>query len=132
MKRFFQQRFGCYGLTLPLGRRTQVELWFAPRDSVIPMHTHPHIESHLMFLGGAMTWELSWPHDDFCRVEHRKRMGWRQLFRSFRVAPNCRHGALTTGRFGLFANFERWLPGAPMTSAAVDLELTEWNGGNGE
>lgn len=124
MNRFFHQRFGCYGLTLPLGPGRQLELWLAPRHAFIPRHVHPHIRSTLIFLGGTMGW---W-RDELPG----KLMTWRHIGRTFEVAPQCAHAAMTFGWFGLFANFERWLPGAPMTSAAVDLELTEGNGGNGE
>jgi hypothetical protein len=117
VKRFFQRRFGCYGLTLPLGRGRQLELWLAPRHAFIPRHVHPHIRSTLIFLGGRMAW---WRDE-----QPGKLMTWRHIGRAFAVPPECAHAAMTFGGFGLFANFERWLPGVPMTSAATDLELRE-------
>jgi hypothetical protein len=111
----FRQRFGCYGLALPLGRGRLLELWLAPRHAFIPRHIHPHIESTLIFLGGTMAW---WRDQ-----QPGKLLTWRHVGRWFRVPAQCAHAAMTFGWFGLFANFERWQPGVPVTSAAVDLEM---------
>jgi hypothetical protein len=109
----FEHRFGCTGLKIPLPGRWQAELWLAPSGCEIPDHTHPHIQSHLMFLAGAMVWRMA---------GRMKRCGWRETFRVFRVPPGCIHGATTLGRFGLFLNVERWT--GPKSSAARDLILT--------
>ena len=53
-----------------------------------------------------------------------REFNWRDFGRSFLVPPDCVHGAVTLGAFGLFLNLEHWLPGAAKTSAATDLELT--------
>lgn len=111
---FIRRRFGCTGLRLRLWKRTQVELWYAPRGTVIPPHTHPHIVSRLTFLLGRMRWRAGDRESEF---------GVLDCGRTFAVPPDCVHGATTTGRFGLFLNFERWVPGVPMTSAAEDLQL---------
>lgn len=116
MRALIKRRFNCTGLRIPLNRSTQVELWFAPRGAVIPPHTHPHIVSRLMFLAGRMSWQRG----NVCRE-----FNWRDTFRHFLVPPDCVHGAVVLGWFGLFLNFERWLPGTDMTSAAVDLQLTD-------
>ena len=106
------RRFGCTGVRLPLPGRWQLELWLAPRGVVIPAHTHPHIQSRLIFLGGCMRWQ---------RGSVFRTFDWRHIGRSFAVAADVVHGAVTLGRFGLFANLERWV--GPKSSAAVDLEI---------
>lgn len=112
------RRFNCTGLRIPLPGAWQLELWWCPRGAVIPMHRHPHVESVLVFLGGEMLWE---------RAEGNRAWGDMRMFRfrdflkHFAVPPRCAHGAKVTGRFGLFANLERWT--GPKTSAALDLEL---------
>ena len=116
MKGWLQRRFGCTGLRIPLPGPWQVELWLAPRGAVIPPHTHPHIVSRLVFLAGRMGWQRGAVSREF---------NWRDFGRSFLVPPDCVHGAVTLGAFGLFLNLEHWLPGAAKTSAAVDLEMEE-------
>ena len=122
------RRFNCTGLRIPLPGPWQLELWWCPRGAVIPMHRHPHVESVLVFLGGRMLWKRV--EEYICQsmagpykfpLESSRRFGFGDVFRWFRVPANESHGATVIGRFGLFANLERWT--GPKTSAAQDLEL---------
>lgn len=106
--------FGVTGWTLRLPGAWQLELWWCPRGSTIPLHVHWQIDSWLVFLGGSMLWGCAgrW-----------RRFTWRNFGRAFFVGHGIEHGASTLGRFGLFANLERWrVP--EKTSASVDIELT--------
>ncbi len=122
--RVFLRCFDCTGLRLPLPGPWQAELWWCPKGSVIPEHTHAAFDSRLVFLGGDMEWSLgNWGRGFYgagvaCR---KKRLTWRNLFKTIRVGRFQPHGARTLGRFGLFLNLERWT--GPKTSAAHDLEL---------
>ena len=99
-------------MTIRLPGPWQLEIWFCPSESVIPCHYHPNIESQIMFVGGNMIWQ---------RDGWAKAFTWRDIGRVFSVPACVRHGAFTIGRFGIFANLERWT--AAKTSAAIDLEL---------
>lgn len=111
------RRFNCTGLRIPLPGAWQLELWWCPRGAVIPMHRHPHVESVLVFLGGEMLWNREWSDGKGLGRTFRAR----DFLRAFDVSSDCAHGAKVTGRFGLFANLERWT--GPKTSAAIDLEI---------
>jgi len=76
------------------------------------MHRHSRIESLLVFLGGRMQWTLN---------AKSKVFGWLDVGRMFHVGPDDDHGAVTTGQFGLFANWETWR--GDKSSAACDLQL---------
>jgi len=105
--------FGCYGFKIKLPLNWQLEFWFAPRPTVIPWHTHPNINSFLIFLGGKMTWFAGNEY----KIMVSREMTWRDMFRGFSIPSDCVHGA---SGYGLFVNFERWLI-FNKTSAAYDL-----------
>ena len=50
------RKFGCTGLAIALPGPWQLEVWFCPPGTVIPMHVHDRIQSFLVFLGGRMIW----------------------------------------------------------------------------
>lgn len=109
-----ERRFGATGFKLPLWGCRQIEIWYCPKGCEIPDHTHPSIVSRLVFLAGRMVWR---------RDGKMKECRWWHALRSFAVPAKCVHGATTTGRFGLFLNFERWDSSVTKTSAAENLTL---------
>lgn len=101
----------CIGLILIRIGTRQLELWFCPRGEVIEPHSHPHIDSTLIILGGEMDGDIN---------GRRGKTGWYDFLRRFKIPAGTVHSAVVTGRFCLFANYERWV-GKP-TSAAIDFE----------
>lgn len=77
------------------------------------MHTHEHMISRIIFLGGKMV---------FYKGLGARDLSWRRLFRSFTIAKGQTHGAIALPPFGLFLNFETW--DREPTSAAHDLILS--------
>lgn len=93
------------------GRR-KLELWFIPAVHFIPPHVHQHIDSTLIFIAGSMLGEIA---------GRRGLVGGRRDFlRRFKIPAGTVHSARTHS-FTLFANWERWKDGVPMTSAATDF-----------
>lgn len=107
------ERFGrVLGIKLfRIGNR-QAELWFCPRGEAIPMHIHKHIISKIVFLGGRMRW---------AGMGRIKELGFRNIFKSWTIPANDSHGAVVTGKFGIFLNWEIW--DGKISSASKDIEL---------
>lgn len=76
----------------------------------LPVHAHPNMESRIVFLGGRML---------FTRDARTIPLGFTKILRSFVVKAGQAHGAIVTGRFGMFLNLEKWL--IKPTSAAHDF-----------
>lgn len=101
---------GCIGITLfRIGRR-QLEVFWCPSGEVIEPHFHKHVDSTLIMLGGELEGKIG---------DRTGRTGWYNMFRCFHIPAGTVHCATVTGRFCLFANYEKWV-GNP-TSAAVDF-----------
>lgn len=100
----------CLGLKLFRFRKWQVELWWCPRGEQLPTHSHPSMESRILFLAGSMI---------FTREEQTIILGAWDIFRNFRIKAGQNHSAEVVGPFGLFLNIETWT--TEPTSAAHDL-----------
>lgn len=74
------------------------------------MHTHEHMDSRIIFVAGRMV---------FRKEARAILLNYRHTFRSFRILAKQLHGAVVTGRFGIFINLELW--DATPTSAAHDF-----------
>lgn len=103
---------GCTGITLFRWGRRKLELWLIPEMHYIQPHIHQYIDSTLIFIWGYM----------YGNIAGRGGMvGERGDFlRRFTIPAGVVHSARTF-RFTLFANWERWKDGAPITSAATDF-----------
>jgi hypothetical protein len=105
--------FGCKGFPLLRLGRWRAELWLVPRGVEIPDHIHPHLAAWLVPLWGRMIWR---------RAGKAKRIGPIGPVRPMKVKAGAVHGALAESA-AAFLTIERWLPGVPITSAAIDLKL---------
>jgi hypothetical protein len=101
---------GCIGITLFRFGRRQLEVWYCPGGEVIKTHCHEKIDSTLIILAGEMEGTIG---------SRTGKTGWYDFLRRFRVPRGVLHSAKITGRFCIFANYERWT-GRP-SSAAVDF-----------
>lgn len=111
MRRWIHRHNRCLCITiLRLGRR-QVELVFAPHGEVIEPHVHQQADCTLVILGGEMEGTIA---------DRKGKTGWYDFLRRFKIPAGVTHSATVTGRFVLFANFERWL--TDPTSAAIDFK----------
>lgn len=84
-------------------------MW-CPRGEEIEAHVHHHIHSTLIILGGEMEGWIG---------ERHGKTGWYDFLRRFHIPAGTVHRAKVTGKFFLFANYEKW-DGKP-SSAAVDF-----------
>lgn len=98
------------GIRLFRWGKTQAELWLAPGGETLPMHTHTHCSSRIIYLLGKMTFWFG-PHS--CDLS------MRSFLKNFVIPAGAPHGGQVTGRFVLFINFERW--NSTPTSAAHDF-----------
>lgn len=100
----------CVGITLFRWGRHKLELWFCKEGEVIESHVHENIHSKIVVLLGGMSGHIG------------SKYGNPKKFRVFSVPAGVRHGAVIRSQgMCVFANFETWKEGVPMTSAADDF-----------
>lgn len=95
------------GLRFPIWPGCQVEFWFVPRGTVIPLHSHRTMDGWICNLWGRVNWfsqskgwdvwgpfRLDWASGELGFAQHR-------------VPAGYVHGAEVLGAFAVFMNVER-------------------------
>jgi len=104
----------------------QVEMYIADPNSITPEHSHPDVESIIMFLTGegsttVNSKEVADPSPYFNMVNPD---GTSILFKQqLRITPKDTHGLTTYNRGFAFFSIEKWPDGVEPTSVAV-----HWHG----
>jgi hypothetical protein len=104
----------------------QVELYIGDPNSVTPEHSHPGVESIVMFLSGEGNTtvngsQIADPTPYFNKVNED---GTSILFKQrVRVHPNDTHGLITYNKGFAFFSIEKWPDGISPTSVAA-----HWHG----
>lgn len=103
----------CRGLRLWRWGRVQLEVWWYPRDEVIPMHCHDEFDSWICHLWGVARWR---------RGRRERLMRCWDIGYARPVAAGEEHGAMSY-TWGMFLNVQRWKHDRP-TSASVDFRVS--------
>jgi hypothetical protein len=104
----------------------QVELYIADPNSLTPEHSHPGVESIIMFLSGEGSTtvnekEIMDPRPYFDKINAD---GTSILFKQkLRITPSTTHGLLTYAKGFAFFSIEKWPDGELPTSVAA-----HWDG----
>jgi quercetin dioxygenase-like cupin family protein len=89
-----------YGVVLYRQSPYQVELFNVKPNSVIPLHTHPDVDSFEVFVGG----DIEFICDGIVKKQN-------LLGGSIRVLPSSWHGGTFGERGGCFISIQKWLNG---------------------
>lgn len=102
----------CRGFRLLRFGQVQIELWCCPAGEDIAPHVHDHIDSTLIILGGSAVGSIG------AKVGL---VGWRDMFRRFKIPKGVVHWAIVRSQFFIFLNVEKW--DCNITSAAHDFTI---------
>lgn len=120
----FKRFESCLGISLPAWGRIKVELWYAPAGYSIKPHTHNKQDIKLIFLFGNNV-----------RFHRRKKgtylgesvvMFWRNIGRIFTIRAGDEHSFDVSHTPLIFLNIETWRHGSTPTSAADDIQFTNY------
>jgi hypothetical protein len=104
----------------------QVQLFATPPNYVIPEHTHPHVDSYEVLLGGDMKFSKHgrWvePEDLTFRLAESSAVPGSHPFRGscIRVLPSDLHGGVSGGRGAVFLSVQHWQDGVSPHCVASD------------
>lgn len=113
----------CRGITLFARNNLRIELWFVPKGQDIRPHTHPNIDSFIVFLYGSVIFRRKKPNESFAR--HAFLNSRNDRFRSFHVAPEDVHYFEdNTVKPLIFLNIEIWKGNGKSQSASKDFKVT--------
>lgn len=113
----------CWGLSFPAIGRWKLELWLCMPNYKIREHSHDNQDIKLMFLFGKYVRFHRTKVDELLGEAYLATFP-RDLFKIFNIRAGDRHWFEVSNWPLIFLNIEHWKPGATITSAAVDLHLT--------
>ncbi len=111
----------CRGFTLFRLGRWRAELWFCPRNEVVPVHVHPNIVSRLLGVWGLQQWTVGNKTRTICGLFRRRHSTGTLTIAAMKVKPNVRHGVSILGELGVFLNVEKWVGTGGAKGAADDF-----------
>lgn len=104
----------------------QIQLFIIAPNTLIPMHSHPNVDSYEMFLGGIHFThgaETISPGDEKDFLDPTGVSLYRGALA--RVKPGDTHGGVASPQGGSFISVQKWLNGIPPTTVGAD-----WSGVN--
>ena len=99
----------------------QVELYIAKPDTEAPYHTHPGVDSILMYLTGDMSFGMNGVNKDATEWQkpHAEHPDLHMLFGvAVPVLDSAQHNLVTKGQGGAFFSFEKWKDKPPTSVTA--------------
>jgi len=106
-------KYGCTGWNLGGIGRWQAELWFCPPRSIIPIHSHSNLDSHIIHIWGTAL---------IVRGFKERLIPPFTLFKRFLIKAGERHGFQGYQNWFIFLNIERWHNNTNKTSASINLK----------